>query len=358
MSAVAVYLIKSMLLSGVLYGYYQLLLKNKQFHTFNRFYLLSVVAISALIPLMNWEWQHAALPNNIVTVWVEKAGSGAATLTSSFLTADRAVFLAYAIISLSFLAILAFRISWIYRIKKTSRCTRSAGFHFIETDVKGAPFSFLDNLFWKQGLSLTDVNGEKVFRHELTHIRQQHTLDRLFVQILSGLFWINPFYWLVQQELVIVHEFLADKGAISDGDTEAFASMLLYTHNAGHYLSPTHHFFHSPIKRRLAMISSSKTTRHAWLRKAMVVPVALAVIFALALHSQAQTAPFTASAAVPVTSDTIPVKSQEITVVGYSLKKKAKPTTPPASQESLKPVTVTGKKLDKKGTAKEVKKAF
>ena len=53
------------------------------------------------------------------------------------------------------------------------------------------------------------------------------------------------------------------------------------------------------------------------------------------------------------------LENQEIIVVGYSLKKGKQPTIPPASQESLKPITVTGKKLEKKSTdKKEVKNAF
>ena len=108
------------------------------------------------------------------------------------------------------------------------------------------------------------------------------------------------------------------------------------------------------------MISSSKSARYAGLRKALVVPVAFAVIFAISLVSKAQTAPQSATAVAPVTTDTIPKKSGEpVTVTGYSLKKKAKPSTPPASQESLKPVTVTGKKLEKKDAPKkEAKKNF
>lgn len=56
---------------------------------------------------------------------------------------------------------------------------------------------------------------------------------------MSSLFWVNPFYWLLQKELSTVHEFIADDVAIGDGDTEAFASMLLYAHNNGSYLSPS-----------------------------------------------------------------------------------------------------------------------
>ncbi len=360
MIAIAAYMLKAILVSGVFCGYYQLFLKNKPFHAFNRFYILSVIVVSCVIPLVHWEWPSATFESSPLLALAQKAGTGVETFSGNYIATGLWVAIGYAFISLTILSILISKILWIYKIKQASPCTPSEGFTLIETSVKGAPFSFLDNLFWKQGLSLTDDNGQKVFRHELTHIQQGHTHDRLLVQMVSSLFWCNPFYWLLQKELVTVHEFIADRAAVSDGDTEAFASMLLYTHNNGSYLSPSHHFFNSQIKRRLTMISSSKSARYAGLRKALVVPVAFAIIFALSLVSKAQTAPPSATAVVPVTGDTLPKKTGEpITVTGYSLKKKAKPATPPASQESLKPVTVNGKKLEKKDAPKkEVKKSF
>ena len=51
--AAAYYLSKLILCSGLLFLYYQLALKNKLFHAWNRFYLLGAVILSLLIPL----WQ-------------------------------------------------------------------------------------------------------------------------------------------------------------------------------------------------------------------------------------------------------------------------------------------------------------
>jgi hypothetical protein len=360
MSAIVAYLIKSILISGVLFFYYQLFLKNKSFHSFNRFFLMAIVALSAIAPLINIEWLNAKADNNPFYLLVERAGTTVEPHANVFSTANSWVLIASSAISLSFLVALGCRIRWIYRIKRLYRNTRGDGFTFIETDVKQAPFSFFNNLFWKQGLSLTDTNGEKILKHELAHIRQKHSCDRLFVQTMSCIFWLNPFYWLLQKELVTVHEFIADDAAVGNGNPGAFATMLLYSHNNGSYLSPAHHFFNSQIKRRLTMISSSKTTKYSWLRKALVFPLAIAVIFALSLNSKAQA---TRKVTIPVehsSLDTVPKQSQEpITVVGYSSKKKGKQPTTPASAESLKPVTVAGRKLEKKETEKkEEKKAF
>ena len=52
MTTLFYYLIQVLVSSGILYLYYQLFLRNKRFHQYNRFYLLGTVFISILIPFL------------------------------------------------------------------------------------------------------------------------------------------------------------------------------------------------------------------------------------------------------------------------------------------------------------------
>jgi hypothetical protein len=47
-----IYAAKTILISGLLYGYYWIFLRNKAFHRYNRIYLLSLVVIMLLLPLL------------------------------------------------------------------------------------------------------------------------------------------------------------------------------------------------------------------------------------------------------------------------------------------------------------------
>src|SRR5205807_9597876 len=53
MQAIFFYLLKVTLCSAILFLYYHLALRNKQFHYYNRFYLLMSVALSLLMPFLN-----------------------------------------------------------------------------------------------------------------------------------------------------------------------------------------------------------------------------------------------------------------------------------------------------------------
>ena len=52
METLFLYFGKVILTSGVMFLYYRLFLKDKTFHHYNRFYLLSVLVISLLLPLL------------------------------------------------------------------------------------------------------------------------------------------------------------------------------------------------------------------------------------------------------------------------------------------------------------------
>ena len=205
MHTFASYLFKSALTSGVLYAYYLIALRNKKFHLYNRYYLLLAIGVSLILPLINFRWyqlkesQSNSLNNilNIINTTDAKeqpfyANNGLLLLLSISI-----------LVSSIFCGILLSRIIWIYKIKTKYKNIKMHGFTFIETDLRQAPFSFFNNLFWKQAIDMNSVNGEKILRHELVHIKQGHTYDKLFSQTIACVFWMNPFYWLIRKNWML-----------------------------------------------------------------------------------------------------------------------------------------------------------
>jgi hypothetical protein len=285
-----IYLIKSSIVSGIFYAYYLLALRNKKFHVYNRFYLLASVAVSLVVPVINVSIYQAQpiTQTPLISMMHVINGSSQVKANDFSVTAEWVVVITFLLISFSLLSVMFSKIAWIYRIKKNGIKTHRGSFNFIETNVRQAPFSFLNNLFWRAGMSIDDANSKKIFMHELAHIRQRHTYDKLFTQTVTCLFWINPFYWIIQNELNNLHEFIADNAAIDEGDTASFAAMLLAAHNGGRYLSLSNSFFHPSIKRRLFMITTSGKTSYAYARKIMALLVAILVFVLFSVTLQAQ----------------------------------------------------------------------
>jgi hypothetical protein len=269
MTFLVAYIIKSIIAGGILYAWYLVALRNRKFHVYNRVYLLSATVASLVLPFANLSIFHHSIPI-----------SGFTPISHRSLPSDPTVAIACpAIISLFLLTVMIIKIARVYRIKKVNGYVKRGSIDFIRTRLENAPFSFLNNLFWREDMSTTDSNGKRIFKHEMTHIRQRHTYDKLFVQAITCIGWMNPFFWLIQKELNVVHEFLADVAAIEEGDTGSFAMMLLQCHNRGEYLDPSHHFFQSPVLRRLNMVASPRDSSPSYARKCLALPLIALLLF-------------------------------------------------------------------------------
>ena len=66
MESIFLFMLKSITVSGFLMTYYWFILCNKKLHTFNRFYLLSSVAVRLIIPLLNFSLIDLSEPGNAI----------------------------------------------------------------------------------------------------------------------------------------------------------------------------------------------------------------------------------------------------------------------------------------------------
>lgn len=297
MNQLLFYLLQVVVASGLLYGYYHLVLRNKKFHRYNRFFLLAAVVISIGIPFLNipvyFTKDEAASSAVIQTLQVisstvveESPVSIAATpeLTPprEFATLNL-IYIFYLAILLFFLLRVLVSILKIRTLILTNTTEKIDKIKFVNTNEPGTPFSFFRWLFWNRKIELNSEKGEQIFRHELFHIQQKHSWDIIFMEMISTIFWINPFFHLMQKELKAIHEFLADEFAITENRHWQYAELLLMQvlNTNNHLVNP---FFHNQIKRRITMITSSSKPSYRYLRKLMVLPVAAMIIFLFAFN--------------------------------------------------------------------------
>jgi TonB-dependent SusC/RagA subfamily outer membrane receptor len=271
---ILLYLLKTIFVSSIFTSYYWLVLRNKKFHYYNRFYLLSASVMSLIVPLLNFDWFSIEEPvmygSSEVLQFVLPKSTAASTIDFGWMDF---VLIGSFLITMLFVIILCIQICKIQILKRKSEVTPMDGFDFINTKEENAPFSFFNNLFWKETISLQDEGGQQIFKHEITHIQQKHTWDRIYCQIVASIFWMNPVNWIIQKELMTIHEFIADEEAVGNENVEIFAKMLLQTHYGNHFLNPTHQFFYSSIKRRIIMLTTSKNIKYSYARRLMVLPI-------------------------------------------------------------------------------------
>lgn len=125
-----------------------------------------------------------------------------------------------------------------------------------------------------------------MLQHELTHVHEKHSVDKLLLQLVIIVGWFNPIFWLLKRELETIHEFIADNKTIQNGDTATLATMLLTAAYPQQKFALTNPFFYSPIKRRIAMLTNNKNPKFSYARRVVVLPLLVAITLLFAFRKK------------------------------------------------------------------------
>lgn len=290
MTPLFAYLLKVIVCSGILYGYYWIALRNKVFHSWNRFYLLASIAVSILLPMMEpYVVQPVTTESKVIQALQVVAGADEYVTEiqeTSSMSWDTGMLMniAYTLIALMVMCWLFFGLARIYKMVRRYPKKHMQDIVFLNTREPGTPFSYFRYLFWNEDIDPSSVNGQKILEHELVHIREKHSHDKLFVHLVLAIFWSNPFFWLIRKELSMVHEFIADQKTVTD--TESFAQLILSASFPQHTSLLTNAYFQSSIKRRIAMITKNKNPKYQYISRILLIPVLFVLIFTFAVKAE------------------------------------------------------------------------
>ena len=197
----------------------------------------------------------------------------------------RIIFLALGLVSFYFLGKLIYGVLKIAQFKNQFQKETFEGVNFYQTNLSEAPFSYFKNLFWKNTIVINSDIGKQILKHEMVHIEQKHSYDKIFIEIITAIFWFNPFFHIIKKEISLIHEYLADKKAVKQSDTKAFAQMLLASHFSGKELPATSPFLSSNLKKRLKMLQKPQT-KFGYARRIFALPVLFTVAFAYMVNAK------------------------------------------------------------------------
>jgi N-acetylmuramoyl-L-alanine amidase len=292
MLSIAYYFLQVVFCSAVMMGYYWMVLRDKKFHQYNRFYLISVLLLSWIIPLIKIQWtkpvtSNAQMINFLSIVADNNAEIDANIAKSSYQWTWEGIAVAiYFVMAAIMLGLLIIGLVRLYVLLKKHSCKNIGDVYLILTQVKGTPFSFFRYIFWHEAIDLRSDAGKKMLVHELTHVQQKHSIDKVLIQVVLVTGWFNPFFWLLKKEMEMIHEFIADNKSVQDGDSASLAQLLLTAAYPKQQFLLATPFFFSPIKRRLAMITNNKNPRFSYLRRLVILPLLAIVVVLVAFRSK------------------------------------------------------------------------
>jgi N-acetylmuramoyl-L-alanine amidase len=280
MAAVIVYMLKVLLCSAVLYGYYLLVLKDRLFHYYNRFYLLAVATFSWIIPLIKINLQPVqgplkSSPYQLAEIIADNNGEFEGMTESVSLSTDWTpiVWMIFGLVSAIIFLGLVRSLIRVYQLVRAYPIQRLNDLNLVITDASGTPYSFFSYIFWNKSIDLESRVGKQMLAHEWVHSKEKHSADKLFVEMILVVGWFNPIFWILKRELYLIHEFIADSQSIEYQDSGLLAELLLAAAYPQQQNRLTHPFFFSPIKRRITMLKKNALPRFSYFRRLLIIPI-------------------------------------------------------------------------------------
>lgn len=299
MKSPLLYLLEVLFCSGLLLGLYRLLLVRRIPYRACRRYLVAAMVAAAVIPALNIPLYpadtvfyplplieapaEAVLPARDAATAGPAADADVGTLAAEAsvvpgpASADRAaawrggVAALYGAVVLLSLGLLGVRMLRIRRQRRWAHLTPGDGYTLAEHPAIASPFSFLRTVFMSP--ACTGLRREMILCHERSHVRHAHTAERIVLEVVRCLYWINPFVWIAGRWLEEVQEWEADADVLKAGYDLTAYRIVIFRQLFGYNPDMTCGLNHSFTKNRFLMMTRFEMHRHALWRLGAAIPV-------------------------------------------------------------------------------------
>ncbi len=280
------YILKSILCLAILLLVYLLFLEKEKMHRFNRWYLLVSIVFACLVPLVSFEVKGQSLPI-LQDNYFEVITSGYNTATSPAVSVKEntgyiipALLIIYALTT----SLLLIRFSTnIYRLLSRAAKNKTImyqGARLVLLKEKTASHSFLNNIFISEEDYADQSIEEELIAHELTHVRERHSWDVIFIELLQTVFWFNPLFIFYKKAIQLNHEYLADDAVIKTYENvPAYQYLLLDKASCNNQTYLTSNFNYSVTKKKISYDDENTNQARAILKKLAVLPILAGALF-------------------------------------------------------------------------------
>jgi hypothetical protein len=234
MEPLVMYLLKANVVISILFLFYLFVLKNDKSFKQNRFYLLFSLVLSLFLPLLpELSSPHfepiqrqitTANPLNGLYTTIGNSQMVTKPVNTAYVTVNQdftppslmqILAGAYLLVSTVLLAILIIKVLKISTLIKSTDKQFIDGIYYCAFDGI-APFSFFNYLVINKEL-FNDSELQQIIAHESVHIRQWHSIDILFAELVHAILWINPLLLYLKRCIKLNHEYIADGEVINSG---------------------------------------------------------------------------------------------------------------------------------------------
>lgn len=290
------YIIEFLFCSALFMALYKLLLEGRVSYRLARIYLVWSMVLAAVIPVLEVPLYPAETIYYQIPI-IESYEADAFDFVEDVAYADnterlseksaridwKRVFasifwIIYAVVVMMNLAFVAWRLWQIKRLRDGAELAVYENYVLAVSDQVKSPFAFWRTIFLNR---LYDGRKrEQVILHELSHIRHNHTAERMMLEFMRCIFWFNPFVWYADSSLEQVQEWQADGDVIREGYDVTEYRLLIFQQIFGCSIDITSGLYNKVTKKRFLMMTNFKRGRFSFIRVCAVIPILIGMVFA------------------------------------------------------------------------------
>ncbi len=276
---------KSAIIVSLFYGFYKLFIQKETYFSSIRYFLLSGVILSILIPFVSIIEYIEVAPIQIVPTALDESIIPFETASIDWLYLG---VLLYALVAIGLLLKFILQLLSIASLIYKHSYVKIDGCYLVKTHSNTSPFSFFNFIVYNPA-QFHQEEVTQVLAHEKAHVLQMHSIDNLMANLLVIFLWFNPIAWFYKHSITQNLEYIADEYAQKKTHSpHSYQQLLLKTTIPNYKMALANNFYNSLLKKRIIMLHKQRSKNHSQWKFLTILPVLCTFVFAFNTETIAQ----------------------------------------------------------------------
>jgi TonB-dependent SusC/RagA subfamily outer membrane receptor len=277
-----IYIGKAAIGAGAFYLAFLVLFQNQKHFGFNRIYLPVSMALSFIIPLITFTTVQYIEPTSFdINSFAYPGNTTTNAAVPGFVPEWYHYLFGLYVAGISgFLFHLVLGHCNAFQIIRKSRVKKlfEIAVNITKKDVH--PFSFFSKIVLSEK-TLASRNLEMIVCHENIHVKEKHTLDILFTEILFMLQWFNPFAWLIKDAVKNNLEYKTDHQVTQQFNPQNYQMAMVALADKKGVAPFLTAFNGSQLKNRIIMMKKKTENKYTFIKQLAVLPTLAVLVMGL-----------------------------------------------------------------------------
>ncbi len=274
------YILECIVFQLVFLVIYDLFLKRETFFQWNRLYLIVTYVLSMVLPWVKIEAMKTTVspivadyPEFLWNINNANAVQIRAENTTFHMPWQQIVVFSGMLVAALFLG---YKLLQIFKLRKQGQVYYYKDFTQVIIANSAMAFSFFKSIFLGDKVLMKE--HDSIVQHELVHIRQRHSYDLMFFELMRIVGWFNPLVYVYQNRISELHEFIADAQVAKSNKKEQYQQLLSQVFQTQHISFINQFFKSSLIKKRIVMLTKEKSKQVFKLKYLLLVPLVFGML--------------------------------------------------------------------------------